>query len=163
MIPEQNDLAPAKKAKPFPWQCPRCLKVEVVPKTIEHTIEVKHDGTLYSITIPELVVPTCRACQERVFTSNVDEQISAALRDGLGLLTPDQIHTGMRTLGLAPGELAARLGVSADAVSRWADGALIQSRAMDNLMRVFFAIPAVRAVLTGHGQDPTVGAHAVVA
>ena len=42
-------------------------------------------------------------------------------------------------------------------ISRWEAGSRIQSGAMDNYLRVFFAIPAVRDVLVGEGQDPALG------
>jgi hypothetical protein len=41
---------------------------------------------------------------------------------------------------------------------------MIPSRAIDNLLRVYFALPEVRAVLAGKEQDPLLGAadlHAV--
>ncbi len=162
MTHESENPMSANKAKPFPWLCPRCLKVDVVPHVTEYAIDVRHDGILHSLVIPDLAVPTCHACGERVFTSDVDERVSAALRARLGLLTPRQIQEGIQALGMRPSDLAARLGVATDTVSRWADGAQIQSRAMDNFLRVFFAVPEARAVLTGPGQDPGIGAHAVV-
>ncbi len=45
--------------------------------------------------------------------------------------------------------LAACLGIAEATLSRWLSGGLIQSRAMDNLLRVYFGIPAVRELLTG--------------
>src|SRR5262249_5932204 len=53
---------------------------------------------------------------------------------------------------------AERLGVAPETISRWVNGALIQSRAMDNLLRLFFALPEVRDVLRGASQDPQLGA-----
>ena len=35
---------------------------------------------------------------------------------------------------------------------------MIQSRAMDNFLRVYFAVPEARAVLRGPEQDPNLGA-----
>jgi transcriptional regulator with XRE-family HTH domain len=54
--------------------------------------------------------------------------------------------------------LAERLGVAEETISRWETGALIQSRAMDNLLRVYFANADVRAALVGGEQDPSLGA-----
>jgi hypothetical protein len=34
---------------------------------------------------------------------------------------------------------------------------LVQSRAEDNLLRVYFAVPDVRALLIGANQDPGIG------
>jgi transcriptional regulator with XRE-family HTH domain len=92
-----------------------------------------------------------------VITDAVDEKINEALRAHLRLLTPGQIRKGLETLGLQQQELAEQLGVAKETISRWLNGALIQSRAMDNLLRVFFALPAVRSVLRGPDQDPQLG------
>lgn len=44
-----------------------------------------------------------------------------------------------------------RLGVAAETVTRWLSGALIQSRAMDDFMRLYFGLPEVRAALEDVG------------
>ncbi len=76
------------------------------------------------------------ACGELVFDDHADEQISEALRKHLGLLTPEQIRLALRALGMPQKTLAASLGIAEATLSRWMSGGLIQSRAMDNLMRV---------------------------
>ena len=53
---------------------------------------------------------------------------------------------------------AERLGIAEATLSRWLNETQIQSRAMDNLLRVFFAFPQVRSALSGEGQDPQLGA-----
>jgi hypothetical protein len=79
-----------RKAKPFPWRCPKCLGREVRPANIEYTSQVKHDGRLHEVTVHELEVPKCPACGELVFCNDTEEQISRALREKLGLLQPDE-------------------------------------------------------------------------
>ncbi|NQU21021.1 MAG: hypothetical protein HQ567_07030 [Candidatus Nealsonbacteria bacterium] len=79
-----------KKSKPFPWRCVECGKKEVVPAKIPYTAEVKHDGTLHAIEIPELEIPICATCGEEVFTNDVDDQISEALRIHLQSSAPEQ-------------------------------------------------------------------------
>jgi hypothetical protein len=112
---------------------------------------------MYSVTIPDLEIPTCRACGERVFTNRVEESINQALRAQLHLLTPEQIDRAIELLGMAPDEVARRLGIDQDALSTWIEGTVIQPRAMDNLLRAFFASPPFRAALTGPEQDPEFG------
>ena len=148
--------------RPFPWRCPRCLAVDVHPVVIRYTARVKHDGTEYTIEIPALEVPKCQSCGELVISNGADEQIREALRRHLRLLSPFQIKAGRKALALKQDELADRLGVAAETISRWENGALIQSRSMDNLPRVYFAIPQVRDVLAGEAQDPTLGTEVVV-
>jgi DNA-binding transcriptional regulator YiaG len=91
----------------------------------------------------------------------VDEQITEAFRMQLRLLNPAQIWKGRKELGLHHYELAERLGVAEATISRWETGTLIQSRAMDNLLRAYFALPEVRAALRGAGQDPNFGIEVV--
>ena len=117
--------------------------------TAQYDAEVRHDGRLYAFTIPELQLPVCQACGEQVFTEDVDLQINDALREHLHMLTPDQIDAGIKRIGMSQKEVARRLGIAEATLSRWLTKTQIQSRAMDNLLRAFFAFPQVRAVLCG--------------
>jgi len=153
---QPNERGPGDR--PFPWKCPVCLKHEVFPDRIPYTAEIKHDGVLHSVHLPSLEVPRCRSCGELLFDDRADDQINDALRLQLRLLTPTQIRTGREDLGLSPSELAQRMGIAEATISRWETGALIQSRAMDNLLRLYFALPEVRKVLRGADQDPALGA-----
>src|SRR6266536_3036290 len=99
----------AVKDKAFPWRCVKCQKRDVWPATIPHTAEVTHDGHFHEIKLPALEAPRCPSCGELVFTNRVDEQITAALRSHLRLLSPAQIREGRKALGLLPQELAERL------------------------------------------------------
>jgi len=60
-------------------------------------------------------------------------------------------------LGLTQRNFAERLGVAPETVSRWLNGVCIQTRALDNLMRVFFGFSSVRDVLTADGPARTLG------
>lgn len=139
---------PSAKSRPFPWRCFRCRQREVVRTTIPYTAEVNHDGIVHTVSIPALEVPRCRACGELVFDTVADEQINVMLRKQLNLMTPDDIRLGRRRLGLTQAALADQLGVAEKMVGDWEEGLAIQSRAMNNLLRVYFALPEVRAVLT---------------
>jgi len=136
-----------RRDKPFPWHCLNCLKEEVRPQTIRHTVELKHDGRSYQIEIPDLTIPKCGVCGKLVFTTGADDQVLAALRRHLRLLSPEQIKSRRLALGLKKKQLAERLVVTAATISRWETGALIQTRAMDNYLRVYFAVPEARAIL----------------
>jgi putative zinc finger/helix-turn-helix YgiT family protein len=163
MTPEvKTDAARTRCDRPFPWPCANCLKDEVYPVTMPYTTEVKHDGRTYKLTIPALTIPKCRACGELVFSNSVDDQIVQALRAEARLLTPQQIREGREALGLQSKELAERLGVAKETLSRWETGMMIQSRAMDNLLRAYFAVPEVRAVLRGAEQEAAMGTLAVL-
>jgi putative zinc finger/helix-turn-helix YgiT family protein len=138
----------SKQLKPFPWRCPECGKKEVRPAVISHTAEIRHDGRMYMLTVPKLRVPRCEYCGELVFENEADEQIAAALREQLGLLKPEEIHGNRDKLGLSQKELSDHLGVAVETISRWENGVLIPSRAMDRYLRLYFTVPAARTALT---------------
>ena len=117
--------------------------------SVPYNARVNHDGRIYELDIPAWMWPSVGPVGTSVLDDLADEQISAALRSHLGLLTPAEIRRALRTLGMQQTTLAACLGIAAATLSRWLSGGLIQSRAMDNLLRVYFGIPAVREVLTG--------------
>src|SRR4051794_15927542 len=141
-----------QRARPFPWRCTNCRQREVVPQTIPYRIDVKHEGTTHTLDLPALTVPKCRSCGQLLFDDGADEQISIALRQQLRLLLPEQIRRNRKQLGLSQREFAERLGIAEETVSRWETGALIQSRAMDNLLRIYFESAEVRTFIVGCKQ-----------
>ena len=151
MTPEKTKTAEMLhcQGKPFPRRCPECGKKEVWPATVQHTSQIKHEGRLRTVEVPELHVPRCRACGELLFDNDADEQIARALREQLGLLSAGQIRKNREDLGLSQRSLAEHLGVAVETISRWETGALTQTRAMDRYLRVYFAVPAARAALVG--------------
>ena len=135
-----------------------------MPAVISYDAEVKHDGRLHRFPVPRspfpvprLTIDKCQRCGEEFFTNLADEQIAAALREFLGLLQPHDIRRRLDKLGLTQRSFAARLGVAPETVSRWLNGLCIQTRALDNLMRVFFGLASVRDVLTPDGPTRTLG------
>jgi len=159
MTKDTNDMSPTnERRKRFPIRCMKCGQVEARPAVIPYTLEKNHDGRLYKLQIPDLCAIRCDKCGSVCFGNDADEQISAALRDRLGLLTPDQMRANLGELNLTQKEAAERLGVAAETISRWLTGAVIQSRAMDNLLRAFFGCNEVREHLSGAGQDRNFGA-----
>lgn len=156
-MPEKNGHSESEamsREKMFPRRCAECGKSEVQRTTIGYDAEVKHDGRLYTFHIAELHVNRCAACGEMLFSNETDEQISTALRTHLGLLSPRQMRDALQSLGLKQKQFAERIGVAAETVCRWMAGTHIQSRAMDNLMRLFFTFDVVRSALPAL-QTPT--------
>jgi DNA-binding transcriptional regulator YiaG len=125
--------------------------------TTRFDAEVRHDGRLHAFTIPSLRIPVCAACGEKVFTEKVDEQVQAALREYLQLLTPEQMRKALARINLTQKETSERLGIAEATLSRWLNETQIQSRALDNLLRIFFALPQVRTLLGGADKDPLLG------
>jgi putative zinc finger/helix-turn-helix YgiT family protein len=149
---------PLGAERPFPWRCRHCGESQVVMTKVSYDAEVRHDGRLCTFTVPDLDIPVCQSCGTKVFTEKVDDQISAALRSFLHLLTPKEMHEALRRVTMTQKEAAKRLGIAEATLSRWLNKTQIQSRAMDNLLRVFFAFPQVRAALNREGRDPELGA-----
>lgn len=145
------------EAMPYPRFCSVCGQTTVRSTEISHDAEVKHDGRLYRFPIPRLTVDKCQACGEQFFTNCTDEQISTALRDFLGMLQPQDIRQRLSELKMTQQRFAERLGVAPETVSRWLNGLSIQTRALDNLMRVFFGFAAVRDALTADGPARSLG------
>lgn len=133
--------------RPFPWRCATCGKDEVYLATISYTAKISHDGRRHEFEIPDLRVAKCQSCGELLFSVSADEQVEAALRAHLRLLAPEQIREQRKALGLSQKDVAERTGIAEATISRWESGAMIQSRAMDNFLRVFFAVPQARDAL----------------
>lgn len=159
MTPEQqtipNRQPPAGRL--FPWRCAACGKKEVSRTSVPYRCEMKHDGRLYTVEVPDLRIPKCKACGEIVFDNEADDQLAAALREQVGLLDPRQIRANRESSVLSQRELADDLGIAFETVSRWETGAVTQSRAMDRLLRIYFAFPEVRASLRGVGEKVSFG------
>jgi DNA-binding transcriptional regulator YiaG len=115
--------------------------------TTRYDAEIRHDGRLYSFTIPRLDIPVCRACGEKVLTEKVDDRINVALRAHLHLLTPAQMRAALERVNMTQKKAADSLGIAEATLSRWLNETQIQSRAMDNLLRLFFEFPEVRSFL----------------
>src|SRR5438105_4358382 len=151
-----DKIPPAGRDRPFPWRCVECRAKEVYPQATDYTTTVKHDGRAYTIRIPDLAIPTCRKCGDQTFTVGDDDRIVAALRAQLGLLPPQEIQRRRGQLELTQQELAEQLGVAKETISRWETGGLIQSRAMDNLLRLYFESEEVRRLLRQRFKQPAV-------
>jgi hypothetical protein len=134
--------------KPFPWQCRRCREMSVVPKRIDYQDTVRYDDHLVTYLARDIEIPICRNCGEKVFTEKVDSALCEAMQRHLQLLTPKEIQEGISKLDLSRKEVADRLGIAEELLWRWANGFSIQSRAMDNLLRLFLQLPEARTVLS---------------
>ena len=130
--------------------------------TTDYQAEVRHDGRLYAFTVPNLQLPICQACGEKIFTEDTDRQVQAALRSHLGLLTPNQILGAIERVSMSQKDVANGLGIAEETLSRWLNETQIQSRAMDHLLRAFFAFPQVRLAFCVEVQNPWLGIEDVV-
>ncbi len=137
----------------FPRKCNQCAKKKVELETISYDANMRHDGRSYSFTVPKLEIMVCKACNEKVFTGKVDQQIIAAMRKHIGLMSPAEIREGIKRIGMSQKEVAERVGIAEATLSRWLNETQIQSRSMDKLLRAYFSIPSVRKLFE---SDPIV-------
>ena len=151
MMPETSTpaLSDRPAGRPFPWPCPRCRQNTVWPVIIPYQGQQAYEGRLYAVNTPRLNIPRCAQCGELLFDNWADDQIDGAFRQQVHLLTPEQIRANRAALGLSLQVLAARLGVEDELLRRWEEDREIQPRAMDNLLRLYFALPPVRTALSG--------------
>jgi len=131
---------------PVPYGVPRRFGVG--------TIMVWHDEQLQRVDVPELRVPRCEACGEMIFDIEAGAQISQALRELLGLLTPAEICDHRKRLGISLHGLAEHLGISSETISLWEEGLRIQTRAMDRYLRVYFQSAEGRAAVVSFAAVP---------
>jgi len=59
------------------------------------------------------------------------------------------MQASLARLGMSQKEAAGQLGIAEETLSRWLNESQIQSRAIDNLLRLFFTFPVVREALSG--------------
>lgn len=156
-MPRKPLKQPPSVNRPFPWTCHECGKATVDMATIQYDAEVRHDGRLHTFPVPDLVLPVCQSCGARVFTSEVDRQINLALRKHIGLLTPHQIREAITRIGQSQATVARHLGIAQESLSRWVNDVQIQNKSMDTCLRVYFAFPAIRAVLADQRQMAGLG------
>ena len=131
----------------FSKKCSTCRQRAVVLSAVDYSTPVEHDGRLYTVALPNLLVPRCGNCGTMVLDEEANRQISAAFRKAAGLLTPEEIRQHRTTLGLTQQALADLLGVAVSTLSRWETGSQIQQRSLDRFLRSFFAFPQLRAGL----------------
>ena len=144
--------------RPFPWKCLHCRQEAVVPARVSYSTEVEHDGRTYAVNVPDLEMPRCEKCGELVRDDAANRRITAELRCNIGLLSPEQIRDNRETLGLTQKQLAKRLGIADATLSRWETGLQIQQRALDKLLRLYFAFPEARSALADEKSAARLGA-----
>ena len=144
-------------AKPYPRTCAECGEVAVQPTEIAYDAQVKHDGRTHRFHIPRLVIDKCQRCGEELFTNRTNHQITAALRDFLGLLQPEDIRRRLVDLGLTQRSFAERIGVAPETVSRWLNGLAIRTRAPGQSHAYLSGPAEVRELLATEGPPRNLG------
>lgn len=128
--------------KPYPWTCGNCAQKKVEPVIGDYATQFKHDGKLYDIVLSQVEIPTCQNCGTVQTGIEIGDKVTKALREQVGILSPEEIKQQRNSLGLSQGQLGECIGAAKESISRWETGALIQSVSTDRLLRMFFKHPA---------------------
>lgn len=134
-------------ARSFARKCGKCRNDAVQIASVHYETLVEQNGREHRVVLPDFVVPRCGACGAIVLDGVANLQISRAVRQAAGLLTPEQISENRLRLGLARQEMADCLGVPTAVLARWETGVQLQPRALDRFLRAFFALPQLRTRL----------------
>ncbi|MCL4197720.1 MAG: hypothetical protein KJZ69_09545 [Phycisphaerales bacterium] len=151
----------ATSDRPYPRKCFACRQRAVDRVYEPRTVTAKYDGRSYTLEIARFPIDRCRHCGEEALTNAADDAINRALRETLHLLEPDQLVANCQAIGLSRRELARDIGFAEESVSRWVNGAVLQSRPYDRILRAYFALPELRNFLRALNDNPALGTVAV--
>jgi len=115
--------------------------------TVDYATTMHHDGHAYTVKVDGLKTPSCVKCGQMMLDAEALAFLDDVFIRQINLLTPEQIHDQRMRANLTQQALADALGVHEETVARWEDGGQIQSRSLDNLLRLFFGLPQVREIL----------------
>ena len=109
-----------------------------------------HVGKRSAVVVDEFV--RCQDCGEELYEPGqmdaVMARASTAIRNGLGLLHPEEIKGIRDNLKLSQADFERLLGVGPKTVVRWEKGTVFQNQATDGLLRVLRSVPGVAEFLS---------------
>ena len=147
-----------KRKAPKCYGCGKPFERRVAPPHVE---KMKYDGARHEVLIEGMPQWQCDNCRITVTDDDSDTVVQDCLRRHIGLLTAEEIRAARATLGLTQTQLAELIGCAAESLSRWENGAILQSRSYDRLLRIFFHLPIARDLLCTVGPDSAMGRIAV--
>jgi HTH-type transcriptional regulator/antitoxin MqsA len=114
-----------------------------------------------SIAVPDIEHGLCDRCGEEYLTLEASERLQQeAIRlskHARGLLSPGEIRSLRRSLGMSQVAFEHLLGVGPKTVVRWEKGTVFQSATADRLMRLLIVKPQLAATLASGELYPRVG------
>jgi len=130
-------------------KCPKCHReMEIVRKQMKSTFR----GVEISYPVEIFICPACSLEAGTLGqTASVQKAIADSYRRVMGLLTSSEIVDGRTKLGLAQQGLADKMKVGIASIKRW-EGATIQTRSMDTMLRHALAGETCGDVCTGNRQ-----------
>jgi HTH-type transcriptional regulator / antitoxin MqsA len=129
--------------------CPLCGDGLLCEKILEERFSYKG----HSLTVPDYRILECPACGEAFVDKDSARRAEKLLRDfGRqvdGLLMSADIKRIRRRLHLTQEQMATVLGGGLKSFARYENGQVVQSRAMDNLLRILDRFPESLDALPG--------------
>jgi putative zinc finger/helix-turn-helix YgiT family protein len=102
------------------------------------SLSQKYNGDV--IEIPDVEFLQCEICGEKKFLPNQEKEKERKTAIGYrkihNLLTPSEIREIRKSLSLKQNELASLIGCGKASLSRWESGHQIQSRMVDNFLKL---------------------------
>ena len=142
--------------------CPLCGGGKLEEQVIEERFTYKGQ----SLVVPDYRILECPACGEAVVPRESARRAEKVIRDfgrGVdGLLSAADIKRIRHKLHLTQEQMAQVLGGGLKGFARYENGQVIQSRAMDNLLRILDRFPESLAALPGVPVRKAVAPRAVV-
>jgi HTH-type transcriptional regulator/antitoxin MqsA len=141
--------------------CPVCDHGSLTPARYSDLFA--HNGR--KILVEGLEKYECSQCADgAIFTEQVRRnqiKIADAKRRADGLLTSDQIRRIRERLGLSQSAAAHAFGGGGNAFSKYERGEVLQSFAMDRLLRLAVDLPGVMSQLASYVDETPVGSHVI--
>ena len=130
--------------------CTACGNKSLVHKKGTFHFEVKDrdanpDAREFQIDIGNSEWDECEACGERLLSEKIDEALEKWQYTREGLLTPGKIRNIRLRHKLTQKQISKILGVGEKSYTRWENGLSMQTKAMDNLIRIFDMSPKLFA------------------
>jgi HTH-type transcriptional regulator/antitoxin MqsA len=140
-------------------QCPICSGSKLERKEVTETFEYKGQ----SFECPDYVVYACESCGEEIVDSKCLKESGRKIRDFYrkvdGLLTSDEIKRIRKfKLGLTQDDASKLIGGGPKSFCKYENCEVIQSEAVDNLLRVLDLYPYTLEVMKSkHNHKPASG------
>jgi putative zinc finger/helix-turn-helix YgiT family protein len=103
-------------------------------------VVLPHNACGEEITVPDATHSSCPKCREIVLrfedARRLRQRALEIYRAEYGLLTADEIRSIRERHGLAQAEMARRLRLGGNTISRWEAGQNVQTASMDMLLRM---------------------------
>ncbi len=117
-------------------RCPSCGRGALVARVIRDEFEYGPEDDRITVVAECVPVLECPACGETLYGPDAARARHQAICRALGLLTPEQIKGVREKLGKKQAEFADLTGIGVATLSRWEQGRLIQTRALDRYLRL---------------------------